>query len=76
MPRSDIEIAQAATMQRIAQIAPVILARHWAEGGKGAAKVARKVIELCEIMTMPGLPKTPSAEAIDLDDNGKVVGLF
>jgi formate--tetrahydrofolate ligase len=155
--------------------APVILARHWAEGGKGAADVAKKVIELCEgknnfsfvyedtdplwdkmkkiatkiygasdisadgkvrafikklqddgyghypvcvaktqmsfstdaqargapsghvvnvrevrlaagaefvvmvcgdIMTMPGLPKVPSAEVIDLDDNGKVVGLF
>jgi len=155
--------------------APVILARHWAEGGKGAAEVARKVIEMCEgknnfsfvyedadplwekmkkiatkiygasdiaadnkirtqirklqddgyghypvcvaktqmsfstdaqlrgapsghtvtirevrlaagaefvvmvcgdIMTMPGLPKVPSAEVIDLDDNGKVVGLF
>ena len=155
--------------------APVILARHWAEGGKGAVEVAKKVIELCEgrnnfsfvyedsdslwdkmkkiatkiygasdigadskiraqirklqddgyghypvcvaktqmsfstdaqlrgapsghmvnvrevrlaagaefvvmvcgdIMTMPGLPKAPSAEVIDLDDNGKVVGLF
>ena len=155
--------------------APVILARHWAEGGKGAAEVARKVIEMCEgknnfsfvyedtdplwdkmkkiatkiygasdiaadnkiraqikklqddgyghypvcvaktqmsfstdaqlrgapsghtvtirevrlaagaefvvmvcgdIMTMPGLPKVPSAEVIDLDDNGRVVGLF
>ena len=154
---------------------PVILARHWADGGKGAAEVAKKVIELCEgknnfrfvyedsdplwdkmkkiatkiygaadisadskvraqikkfqdegyghypvcvaktqmsfstdpslrgapsghmvnvrevrlaagaefvvmvcgdIMTMPGLPKAPSAEVIDLDDNGKVVGLF
>ena len=155
--------------------ASVILARHWAEGGKGAVEVAKKVIELCEgrnnfsfvyedsdslwdkmkkiatkiygasdigadskiraqirklqddgyghypvcvaktqmsfstdaqlrgapsghvvnvrevrlaagaefvvmvcgdIMTMPGLPKVPSAEVIDLDDNGKVVGLF
>ena len=154
---------------------PVILAKHWADGGKGAAEVAKKVIELCEgknnfrfvyedsdplwdkmkkiatkiygaadisadskvraqikkfqdegyghypvcvaktqmsfstdaslrgapsghmvnvrevrlaagaefvvmvcgdIMTMPGLPKVPSAEVIDLDDNGKVVGLF
>ena len=154
---------------------PVILARHWADGGKGAAEVAKKVIELCEgknnfhfvyedsdplwdkmkkiatkiygaadisadakvraqikkfqdegyghypvcvaktqmsfstdallrgapsghmvnvrevrlaagaefvvmvcgdIMTMPGLPRVPSAEMIDLDDNGKVVGLF
>ena len=154
---------------------PVILAKHWADGGKGAAEVAKKVIELCEgknnfrfvyedadplwdkmkkiatkiygaadisadskvraqikklqddgyghypvcvaktqmsfstdaslrgapsghmvnvrevklaagaefvvmvcgdIMTMPGLPKVPSAEVIDLDDDGKVVGLF
>ena len=27
---------------------PVVLARHWAEGGKGAADVARAVVELCE----------------------------
>ncbi|RFC42287.1 MAG: formate--tetrahydrofolate ligase [Verrucomicrobia bacterium] len=29
-----------------------------------------------EIMTMPGLPKVPAAEVIDLDATGKVVGLF
>jgi len=29
-----------------------------------------------EIMTMPGLPKVPAAEVIDLDDNGQIVGLF
>ena len=28
------------------------------------------------IMTMPGLPKVPAAEKIDLDKNGKIVGLF
>jgi formate--tetrahydrofolate ligase len=156
--------------------APVILATHWAEGGKGAEQVARKVVELIEtvptnfkfvyedgmplwdkmkmiatkiygagditadakvraqikrlqedgygqypvcvaktqysfstdpalrgapsghvvnirevrlaagaefvvmvcgdIMTMPGLPKVPSAEKIDLTDDGKVIGLF
>ncbi|SDI99367.1 formate--tetrahydrofolate ligase [Natribacillus halophilus] len=28
------------------------------------------------MMTMPGLPKTPSAEHIDVDEDGKVVGLF
>ena len=28
------------------------------------------------IMTMPGLPKVPAAERIDLDENGKIVGLF
>ncbi len=154
---------------------PVVLARHWGEGGKGAAEVAREVVKLCEtpnkfsfvyedsdtlwdkmkkiatkiygaadvtadakirgqikklqedgyghfpvcvaktqysfstdpqlrgapsghmlnirevrlnagaefivmvcgdVMTMPGLPKVPSAEIIDLNDAGKVVGLF
>jgi formate--tetrahydrofolate ligase len=29
-----------------------------------------------EIMTMPGLPKVPAATKIDLDDSGKVAGLF
>lgn len=29
-----------------------------------------------DMMTMPGLPKAPAAEAIDLDDEGNVVGLF
>ncbi len=155
--------------------AQVVLARHWAEGGKGAADVARAVVKLCEqptdfkfvyeesaplwdkmkaiatkvygaaditadskvrgqvkrlqesgyghypicvaktqysfstdpqlrgapsghvvnvrevrlaagaefvvmicgdIMTMPGLPKVPSACAIDVDDSGKISGLF
>ncbi len=38
---------------------------------------AEFVVAVCgEIMTMPGLPKVPSAQAIDLDENGKVVGLF
>ena len=29
-----------------------------------------------EIMTMPGLPKVPAAENIDVDENGKITGLF
>ena len=29
-----------------------------------------------EIMTMPGLPKVPGAESIDVDDMGKISGLF
>lgn len=29
-----------------------------------------------KIMTMPGLPKIPSAESIDLDDEGNIVGIF
>jgi len=27
-------------------------------------------------MTMPGLPKVPAAMKIDVDDNGKITGLF
>ena len=38
---------------------------------------AEFVVMVCgDIMTMPGLPKVPSAEKIDLDDDGKVVWLF
>jgi formate--tetrahydrofolate ligase len=29
-----------------------------------------------DILTMPGLPKSPAAERIDVDENGKVTGLF
>ena len=29
-----------------------------------------------DIMTMPGLPKKPAAEKIDVDENGKITGLF
>ena len=29
-----------------------------------------------DIMTMPGLPKVPSAEKIDIDENGEITGLF
>ncbi|MBQ5587186.1 MAG: formate--tetrahydrofolate ligase, partial [Selenomonadales bacterium] len=28
------------------------------------------------IMTMPGLPKRPAAERMDIDNNGKITGLF
>ena len=28
------------------------------------------------IMTMPGLPKVPAAQSVDVDDNGDIVGLF
>ncbi len=38
---------------------------------------AEFVVMICgDIMTMPGLPKTPSAVNIDIDEHGKVVGLF
>ncbi len=29
-----------------------------------------------DIMTMPGLPKSPAAERIDVDEDGKITGLF
>ena len=29
-----------------------------------------------EIMTMPGLPKSPAAERIDVDSDGRISGLF
>ena len=34
------------------------------------------VIITGKIMTMPGLPKVPAAENIDIDDNGNIVGIF
>jgi len=35
------------------------------------------VIMVCgDIMTMPGLPKVPAANSIDVDDNGRITGLF
>ncbi len=38
---------------------------------------AEFVIVYCgDIMTMPGLPKIPTAEIIDVDDEGKITGLF
>jgi formate--tetrahydrofolate ligase len=38
---------------------------------------AQFIVMICgDIMTMPGLPKVPSAEKIDVDDEGNVVGLF
>jgi len=38
---------------------------------------AEFIVMICgDMMTMPGLPKVPSSEKIDLTDDGKVVGLF
>jgi formate--tetrahydrofolate ligase len=38
---------------------------------------AEFIVMVCgDLMTMPGLPKVPSADKIDLDVNGRVVGLF
>jgi formate--tetrahydrofolate ligase len=38
---------------------------------------AEFVVAICgEIMTMPGLPKVPAADSIDLGPDGRIVGLF
>jgi formate--tetrahydrofolate ligase len=38
---------------------------------------AEFVVFVCgDVMTMPGLPKVPSSEAIDVDESGRIVGLF
>jgi formate--tetrahydrofolate ligase len=38
---------------------------------------AEFVVMVCgDIMTMPGLPKVPAANSIDVDENGKITGLF
>ena len=38
---------------------------------------AEFIVMICgDVMTMPGLPKEPSAARIDIDAEGKVVGLF
>ena len=38
---------------------------------------AEFVVVVCgEIMTMPGLPRVPAAEAIGLDENNEIAGLF
>ncbi|MEP1962131.1 formate--tetrahydrofolate ligase, partial [Tateyamaria sp.] len=35
------------------------------------------IVAVCgEIMTMPGLPRAPSAESIHLNDAGQIEGLF
>lgn len=35
------------------------------------------LVVLCgDVMTMPGLPKRPAAERIDIDENGQITGLF
>jgi formate--tetrahydrofolate ligase len=38
---------------------------------------AEFLVVVCgDIMTMPGLPRVPAANAISVDDDGKIVGLF
>lgn len=38
---------------------------------------AEFIVVYCgKIMTMPGLPKAPAAEEIDVDENGEIIGIF
>ena len=38
---------------------------------------AEFVVAICgEILTMPGLPRVPAADAIDVGADGRIVGLF
>lgn len=43
---------------------------------KLAAGAGFIVVYTGDIMTMPGLPKKPASENIDIDENGEIVGLF
>lgn len=43
---------------------------------KVSAGAGFAVVLTGDIMTMPGLPKIPAAESIDVDENGKIQGLF
>lgn len=43
---------------------------------KVSAGAGFTVVLTGDILTMPGLPKVPAAENIDIDDNGKITGLF
>jgi len=45
-------------------------------GVKLSAGAGFVVVLTGSIMTMPGLPKVPAAEAIDVDETGRIVGLF
>jgi formate--tetrahydrofolate ligase len=38
---------------------------------------AEFLVVVCgDIMTMPGLPRTPAADSISVDDDGQITGLF
>ena len=46
------------------------------QNAKESAGAGFVVVLTGDIMTMPGLPKVPAAENIDVDENGKITGLF
>ena len=46
------------------------------KAAKVSAGAGFVVLYTGDILTMPGLPKSPAAEKIDVDEDGKIVGLF
>ena len=46
------------------------------KGLKAATGAGFIIVYTGDIMTMPGLPKVPAAQNIDVDENGKISGLF
>ena len=52
------------------------LHRHRAEPEGQSAGAGFIVALTGDIMTMPGLPKVPAAEQIDVDEDGRITGLF
>jgi formate--tetrahydrofolate ligase len=52
---------------------PVVVARHWAEGGPGAADLARVVVDLCEQQTAPGAPRYVYDDELPLWDKMRAI---
>jgi formyltetrahydrofolate synthetase len=81
---SDIEIANRAALRSIREVVERlgITDDELISYGRYKAKVhiaagAGFLVPITgEIMTMPGLPKHPAAEQIDVDDQGRILGLF
>ena len=85
--KSDIEIAQSCEIRHIAKTqysfsdAPTKLGAPEAfdvtvRNAKVSAGAGFIVARTGDILTMPGLPKRPAAERIDVDENGVISGLF
>jgi formyltetrahydrofolate synthetase len=81
---SDIEIANRAALHSIREVVERlgITDDELISYGRYKAKVhiaagAGFLVPITgEIMTMPGLPKHPAAEQIDVGDQGRILGLF
>lgn len=77
---TDIEIAQSTKMKPISDIALSIgmpLEFEMTVNEVRLSAGAGFVVMICgKMMTMPGLPKTPAANNINVDDNGQITGLF